>query len=179
MRKVLVQDITNELNKHIQNKIEECIYCVHNQPLVFVSNQPAINEEEIIKNNIFVCYSQNFGGTIVAFNGDIDLAIFKYNGWKIGENFLILLKDKLSKYIDDITISGNDILIDNKYKVISFASINVGDKLIYTCVHISLNPNIELIDKICTKTMKKIPKGLSDYGLTTELIEEMLQELEI
>lgn len=179
MRKVNVTEITNELNKHISNKIEEAIYCVHSQPLVFISNSHEVNKDEITKNNVLVCNSQNFGGTIVAFEEDIDIAIFKYNGWDVGKNFLSKIKDKLSSFIENITIDNNDLLAEGKYKVISYASINTGNKLIYTCVHISLNPNVELIDKICSKPMVKIPKGLKDYGLTTSMLEDILQEMNI
>lgn len=179
MRKVKVTEITNELNKHIVNKIEESIYCVHSQPLVFISNSREINEVEIEKNNVLVCNSQNFGGTIVAFEGDIDIAIFKFDGWNVGKNFLNSIKDKLSSFIENITINNNDLLIEEKYKVISYASINAGNKLIYTCVHISINPNVELIDKICSKPMVKIPKGLKDYGLTTSMLEDILQKMNI
>ena len=62
-------------------------------------------------------------------------------------------------------INGNDIIIDELYKVISYASINVGDRIIYTCVHISMNANIEHIKNICRKSMSKIPKGLNYYNV--------------
>lgn len=179
MRKVLVKDITNELNEHIQNKIEETIYCIHDQPLVFVSKTNEINYEELEKSNVIVCPSQNFGGTIVASAGDMDMAIFKLNGWRVGSEFLKNIKEKFDKYIPNLSIDKNDLIAEGKYKLISYASVNAGDNLIYTCVHISFNPNVELINKICSKPMKKIPKSLKDYGLTTNMLEQILQEINI
>lgn len=174
MRKVLVKDITNELNEHIQNKIEETIYCIHEAPLVFVSKTNEINYKELEKSNVIVCPSQNFGGTIVASAGDMDMAIFKFNGWHVGSEFLKNIKEKLDKYIPNLSIDKNDLIAEGKYKLISYASVNAGNNLIYTCVHISFNPNVELINKICSKPMKKTPRGLYRYGITNEIMETLL-----
>lgn len=179
MKKINYNELENELVTRINNKINGGVYLIHNEPLIILSNIPDANFDYIEQSNFNVWNSRNFGGTIVAFPNDIDVGILKKDGFNLGKNILIFLKEKLSKYIVNLEIVGNDLLVDNKYKVISYASTNAGDNYIYTVVHISLNPNVEIISKVCTKEMKKIPKGLSDYGLTTELIEEMLQELEI
>lgn len=179
MKKINYNELENELDTRIANKIEGGVYLIHNELLVILSKILDANLNYIKQSNYNVWNSRNFGGTIVAFPNDIDIGILKKDGFDLGKNILIFLKEKLSKYIVNLEIIGNDLLVDNKYKVVSFASTNAGDNYIYTVVHISLNPNVEIISKVCTKEMKKIPKGLSDYGLTTELIEEILQELEI
>ena len=43
----------------------------------------------------------------------------------------------------------------------------------YTGGIISMNVNLDHIKAICRKPMKKVPKGLSDYGITSEEVEEM------
>lgn len=175
MRKVLVKDIETELTNLIKNEIEDVIYCIHEQPLVFKSKQAEINNEYCSKNNFEICNSFNMGGIIVANSGDIDMAIMKKDGWKVGENLLAYLKDKLQNKIPNIVIDKNDLLVDGKYKIISYASINANNRLVYTCVHISFNPDINAIENICIKPMTKIPKGLSDYGITRDEIINVIE----
>lgn len=177
MRKVLVEDIEKELTSLIQSGTEDIIYCIHEQPLVFKSKQAEINNEYCVNNNYQICNSFNMGGIIVANSGDMDIAIMKKEGWNVGENLLLVLKDKLQSKIPNLSIHSNDLLVDGKYKIISYASINANSRLIYTCVHISFNPDINAIENICTKPMNKIPKGLSEYGVTTEEVVKFLEDL--
>lgn len=176
MRKVEINDIEKELINLSTNKNEDCIYCIHENPLVFRSKNNDVNDEYCIKNNIQICNSFNMGGTIVANTGDIDIAIFKKEGWDIGRNLLQFLCEKLRTYIPNIKVDGNDIITDEKYKVISNASINVGERYIYTCVHISFNPNIELIKNTCNKPMVKIPKGLNSYNISQNYILNIISQ---
>ncbi len=176
MRKIKVSDIEKELTGLSVNKKEDCIYCVHEKPLVFKSKNNDINEEYCLLHQINVCNSFNMGGTIVANTCDIDLAIFKKDGWNEGKHLLRLLLKELKPSIPNIEIKGNDLIIDGLFKIASYASINVGNNYIYTAVHISQNPNIELIKNICLKPMNKIPKGLSEYGLSTgEVLDIVLK----
>lgn len=43
----------------------------------------------------------------------------------------------------------------------------------YTAGFISMNVNLDHIKAICKKPMEKVPKGLSEYGITTEEVEKM------
>lgn len=175
MRKVLVKDITEELNHLIQNRIEDVIYCIHEQPLVFKSTYGEINKQYCVDNNYIICESQNMGGIIVANSGDINMAIMKQDGWYIGEQLLVYLKDRLQDRIPNLSIDSNDLLLDGKYKMISYASINANNRLIYTCVHISFNPDVNAIQNICIKPMTKIPKGLNDFGITHDEIINIIK----
>lgn len=179
MKKINYNELENELVTRITNKINGGVYLIHNEILIILSKIPDANFDYIKQSNFNIWYSRNFGGTIVAFPNDIDIGILKEDGFDLGKNILFFLKEKLSKNIENLEIVGNDLLVDRKYKVISYASTNIGKNYIYTVVHISVNPNIEIISNVCTKEMKKVPKGLIDYGFTTESIEKILQELEI
>ena len=117
MRKVLVKDITKELNYLIQNRIEDVIYCIHEQPLVFKSTYGEINKQYCIDNNYTICESQNMGGIIVANSGDINMAIMKEEGWYVGEKLLEAIRDKLKEKIPNLVIDSNDLLVDGKYKM--------------------------------------------------------------
>lgn len=178
MRKVEVVNIEKELVNLITNMSEEIIYCIHENPLVFKSKEGEINSTYCETCGIRICNSFNMGGIIVANKEDINMAIMKREGWNVGKDVLQYIKDRLSYKISNITINNNDILIDDKYKVISFASINANNRLIYTCLHFSFNPNIELIKNICIKDMVKIPRGLYDYGVSQEEILEIVSSFE-
>lgn len=89
-----------------------------------------------------------------------------YYGRDIRDNIInkiiVLLKEK--GY--NASIVNNDILINNK-KIVDFGSRMFGD-ILYIAIHISINIDINLIKKICTKPMDKIPDGLVNYGINTE-----------
>lgn len=152
-------------------------YTIHKDNWVYSSNLNQTNKDYCKENNINLSESYNMGGTIVASKGDIDIALFKIDGWDIGKNLLKRVKEYLDTKIENVSINNNDLLIDNKYKVMSYASINAGDRYIYVVVHISINPDKELINKICNKEMIKIPRGLGDYGVTTKEMEELMEKI--
>ena len=82
---------------------------------------------------------------------------------ELTERILSALRDKgLKVYFD-----GNDILVDNLYKIASSGTRRLGD-LLFCTFHISYEVDLELIRQICTKPMVKTPKGFKDYGFTQE-----------
>ena len=141
-------------------------YYLYKEVVVIDSNKHEINYEYVASNDIMIWNIGNTGGTIVECIGDIGIVVLKKQGWDIGKRFLMYLKSKISEKVENVEINGNDIIIDGKYKVASCASVNLGDNVIYTAIHLSYNPDIELIKNICTKSMIKIPKGLKEYGFT-------------
>lgn len=128
------------------------------------------------------------GGTIVCSKGNIGL-VFIYDvkyGWicdKFNAALLEFLKSKIdcrhdieeqhNDFCHTFNTNHNDILIDG-YKVASGVEMRVGTNLekIYATFQISINQDIEAIKHICKKEMVKIPKALSDFGVTTEEIVE-------
>ena len=179
MIKFNAEDVEKETIRVLTNKIDNYVaYCIHETDWVWTSKNSQINQDYCVANNVGMSFSFNMGGTIVASKGDVDIALFKTDGWKIGENALLHLKENLQRIIPNIDISGNDLLIDGKYKVASYASINAGDNLIYTVLHISINPNVDLIANICTKPMIKIPRGLSEYGVSNMDIVKIMTDFE-
>ena len=178
MREIVnFQNIESAIQECIANKIDDAIYHIHKQPLVFASKSNDVNYEYCQSHNIDVISSFNMGGTIVSNTGDIDMAIFKQDGWDVGRTLLTKIYEWLANKNINAKVMGNDIIVDEKYKVVSFASINTGDKFIYTCVHISFNPNVELIGNICSKEMIKVPKALTEYGITQQQIIDFIKEV--
>lgn len=159
----------------VVNKKEVCIHSIVPRNFVY-KGVGEIDEELAEKNGYQVYYSYDFGGGIVATKGDLVLAIVKHEGWEVGKNLL----EKICQYLKDkglpAEIDGNDILISGKYKVASHSSRNIGDRYIYTGLQVCFHANPELIERICLKPSKKIPRGLASYGLSNvELMEQMLE----
>lgn len=144
-------------------------------PLVHVGVDAEFNEEYCINNNIPIFRVERVGGTIVSNVGDFDFVIVDPNIEKdvrippeVLQKLFVLAND----HELDVVFDGNDLLIDG-YKTASYSNRQV-DGGIYTAIHISMSVNMELIQNICTKEMKKIPKGLNDFGITNEEVEECL-----
>lgn len=91
------------------------------------------------------------------------------NGWmtRFVEYFIDWLKSKGIAAIYE----SNDVLVDG-YKVCGLCVTQYG-RIDYTAGFIGLNVNLDHIKAICRKPMKKIPKGLSEYGITTVEVERM------
>lgn len=130
-------------------------------------------ELDIPKTDWVVYKSHKFGGTIVNFKDDICIANFKKNYFTYGEEMLSLLEDYLRSKGLNASINCNDLIVDGKYKVASYASTNI-DGIIYTAIHISMSVDLEIINLFCSKPTNKIPKGLNDYDITTKEIEHFI-----
>lgn len=160
----------------LTNKEETVLYGVADDYVVLRGNN-CINEEYCKDHNLDVYYSQHMGGCIVLGKGDVEFNIFRYNGWQDCKNISNKILQYLKTKIENINIYENDFLVDGKYKVASFSSVNTGNGFIYTGFHFSVNVNLEYINNICTKPMNKIPKGLNDYGITSEEIIQFIQTI--
>ena len=73
----------------------------------------------------------------------------------------------------NVIIADNDLLIDGKYKCGSYSSRRFND-ILYTAVHISIRADVDMIHSICLKPMNKLPKGLSEFGITTDEIKNFI-----
>lgn len=177
MRQILSKDIQRELNTLITNKTEDFIYSIYDEAVVFRSNSNDVNESYCKDNNITVVSTSNFGGTIVASEGDMGLAIIEKEGWNRGLDILNYLCMCFNDIIPNLRVEGNDLIADSNYKLASFASTNIGDRFIYTIVAISINPNITHIRNICSKHIAKVPRGFQEYNVTANEIVDLLKQL--
>lgn len=138
-------------------------------------NQNDINADFCEKNNIPTFYINRDGGAIVLFPGNIAIdAVYTTVSYQMIFDFLSDFKKFLRNKNIEAVISGNDLLADNK-KVIGAIGQVLPEPflgLTYMGFSISINSDPDLINKICTKEMVKIPGALSDYGITTEEIME-------
>lgn len=159
----------------IREQTEDCLYLLYEDTYVVPGNGIQPNLEYISENDVKLFEMPNEGGTIVVSKGDIGFGSVFYEN-KTNE-FLDYCAEKLKEYLIsknlDVKVENNDILVDNTFKVGSFSSRRYGN-VIFGVFQISINVNLELIKHVCNKEMVKVPRGLSEYGITTEEIKNWL-----
>lgn len=163
-----------EVVRHIQGGIHKIGYVVIERPVAIVHRKTQVDEDVCELLGYEIVESYNNGGTILATKGDI---IFSHlaepeNGWlyKFADYFVDWLRAKgLDAKLDD-----NDILVDG-YKVCGLCITRYG-RIDFSSAILTVNTNLDHIKAICRKPMKKVPKGLSEYGITTEEVEKMFLE---
>lgn len=173
--KVNQPDTVSEIKENIECGIHTSFHVLVETPVAFVHKERQVDKEVCAAMGYEVCEAYYNGGTILGNKGDIAFAHFGKpdNGWhgRFVSHFVGWLKSKglNAEYLD------NDILVDG-YKVCGMCVTRYG-RIDYTAGFIGVNTNLEHIKQICRKPMKKVPKGLSEYGITTEEVEQMILDL--
>ena len=173
LQEVNTGNIVQEISKVIQNQEEVLGYMVVDEDYVSPGYHNEFNREFCEKNNIKICPSQNQGGVLFISKGDFEIGLFsKDTENKFHEEFAKVLKDYLVGKGINCEYQGNDLIADGQYKVTSFSTRRYGD-ILFSAFHIAINMNLEMIQAICLKPMVKVPKGLADYGVTTDEIKAL------
>ena len=171
IKKVTQKDWLNEATRYIQGGLHRIAYVMVENPVVIVHRKTQVDEEVCQNLGYEIIESYNNAGTIVSNAGDVLIGHFYHpdNGWydRFIRHFLDWLKSKglNAEYVS------NDVVVDG-YKVCGMCITRYG-RIDYTGGIISMNTNLDHIKAICKKPMKKVPKGLYDYGITTEEVEQM------
>ena len=169
--KVNQVDTFSEIKKNIEHGNHTGFRVMVESPIVFVHKERQVDEETCNAMGYEVCEAYYNGGTIIGNKGDMAFAHFGSieNGWmmRFVDYFLEWLKAKGL----NATYESNDVLVDG-YKVCGMCVTTYG-RIDYTAGFLGVNTNLDAIKAICRKPMKKVPKGLSDYGITTEEVEQM------
>ena len=180
--RVTEQGYINIWQEIIKDKILDTHYWgIITSPLAIHESQSKdYNLEYCIEHNIPILHSNRVGGTIVAKANDIDFFYVMENNNVPDEIVKILYYLRNVKHLNaDLSESpdyiGRDILIDDIYKVATFTNSQQGDGSFFSAGHISMSVDLEAIKNICLKPMKKIPKGLSEYGITQEEIINLIE----
>lgn len=167
-------NIVEKILNSILNKQEGLFYFVADETIAFPGYGNPINKDICDANNIKVISLPNEGGIIVSGPGSISIGHFSKD---LGNTFNKDLTNCLISWLQDlnlnVTLYGNDILIDNTYKVASSGTRNF-DGILFSTFHISYSVDIDLIKQICTKPMIKIPKGLEEFGISQKQLEQVL-----
>lgn len=179
-----MKETANICGFNIRHQNEGLLIFHPTEMCVIISTLDPMNKEFLESNNIETVRLGNAGGCIVAFPDNLEVGYFSKD---VDDTFIERLTHKTVDYLKskglNATLDNNDILIDETYKVFSTSKATYDETLLFGGVHVSINCDAELVDKICTKPMKKIPKGLSDYGITSaemfNLIVGMYEEYHI
>lgn len=170
-REISSQNWVKEVDDYIKSGTHGILWSIQDRPVVLIYRKGQVDESvcDEMGYNIYELFYN--GGTIISNGGDVGMAHFGEvnNDWckRFAEHFTKWLKNKGL----NAEITKNDILVDG-YKVVAMCVTRYG-RIDYTCIHIGINTDIEAIKRICKKPMVKVPKGLSEYGITTEEVKEM------
>ena len=169
--KVTQTNWISEATKYIQDGLHRIAYVVVERPVAIVHRESQVDKALCESLGYEIVESYNNAGTIISNEGDVLIGHFAEpeNGWydRFIAHFLGWLKDKGL----NAEFVSNDITVDG-YKVCGMCITRYG-RIDYTGGIISMNVNLDHIKAICRKPMKKVPKGLSEYGITTEEVEQM------
>jgi hypothetical protein len=165
-------NVTQEVTRSVAEQKENLFYFVAERTVAFKGYNNYIDTSYCYRNNIQIIDLNNEGGVIVSSKGSLSVGHISQD---IKNTFNAELTKYLAEFLQskglDVSISENDILIDGTYKVASSSTRQFG-KVLFSAFHISHEVNLNIIKSLCTKPMKKIPKGLGDYGITeSEIIE--------
>lgn len=142
-------------------------------PLVHIGLDSQIDFDYCKANKIPIFEVKRAGGAIVSNIGDFDFVIV--NKYTLTDTVPALLRKIVALlHRRNLTaeISENDLLVEG-YKVASYSYRSLPGG-VYTAIHISMSVDMELIKNICKKEMKKVPKGLNDFGIYEEDILKLL-----
>lgn len=169
--KVSQKEWIGEATKYIQGGLHRIAYVVVENPVAIVHRKTQVDEDVCKELGYEIIESYNNAGTIVSNEGDILIGHFAQpnNGWY--DRFIAYFLEWLKSKGLNAEFVSNDIVIDG-HKVCGMCVTRYG-RIDYTGGIISMNVNLEHIKKICLKPMVKVPKGLYDYGITTEEVEQM------
>lgn len=172
--KVKQSNLVGEIKKNIECGLHKAFNTIVETPVVFVHKVKQV-DEGLCKSMGYEVYEAYYnGGTIIGNKGDMAICHFDAieNGWY--DRFIAYFLEWLKNKGLNADYVSNDIVVDG-YKVCGMCVTRYG-RIDYTAGFIGINTNLEDIKKICKKPMVKVPKGLFDYGITTEEVEQMFLE---
>lgn len=169
--KVKQPNTVSEIKKNIECGYHTGFHVLVENPVAFVHRERQVDKDICTAMGYEVYEAYYNGGTILGNKGDIAFAHFGEieNGWMM--RFVAYFLDWLKGKGLNATYESNDILVDG-YKVCGMCVTRYG-RIDYTAGFIGMNTNLDHIKAICKKPMVKVPKGLSEYGITTEEVEKM------
>jgi hypothetical protein len=171
IKKVTQTNWIGEATKYIQGGLHRIAYVVVERPVAIVHRAYQVDEAICESLGYEIVESYNNAGTIISNEGDVLIGHFAEpdNGWH--DRFIAYFLDWLKAKGLNAEYVSNDILVDG-YKVCGMCVTRYG-RIDYTGGIIGVNTNLDHIKAICRKPMKKVPKGLADYGITSEDVEQM------
>lgn len=159
------------VEKHIKGGIHKIGYVVIESPVAIVHKAKQVDKVVCDELGYQIAESFNNCGTILANPGDIIFSHLDAPGNSFLDRFVVYFIDWLKSKGLNAEYVKNDVLVDG-YKVCGLCVTRYG-RIDFSSGIISMNVNLDHIKAICRKPMEKVPKGLSEYGITTDEVEKM------
>lgn len=150
------------------------VFIDSDETFVFSGESKPYNEEYCAEHNIPVYPLYTRGGAIVSTEGDFSIGICFPETVGVDVQFILTkLKGIFGKYMDGITVNGNDLLV-NGDKICGSIMYHQNGMKCFAC-HFSFKDNTELIEQICNISGSiKTPTTIS--GLTVAEFKNDLSE---
>lgn len=172
--KFKTQDAVSTITDFISKQKFGVAYCMHDMKSVLAAEKNGVDEELCNEMGYEILETRHTGGLVVVNEGDVSVIHFGEIGNDWMRRFALHLIERYKEKGLNATFDGNDILVDG-YKISGLSATPYGH-IQYSTIHIGINTNLDHIKAICRKPMQKVPKGLSEWGITTEEVEEMFLE---
>ena len=153
-------------------------YIIHEKTDVLDGTTTKANYKYVNSNHLGLFFLKTAGGVTILQEGNVSFAIVnnpnEHHYFSIVlQKFMDFLRSKGLEPIND----GNDILVDG-FKVCAFSSNYIEEyKWSFSSFTFTINIDLDLVRNVCNKPMVKIPKGLSEFGITREEILNLLEEV--
>lgn len=176
VEEVTPDNAADEIIRLIKNKIDGILLMDTDRTIVYHGSEP-FNREYCEAHNIPVVDYLTNGGTLVASDGELSVGICIPDNINIGMNWMLNgLKDILSKYMDDVVVDNNDILVKGK-KVCGSTEYRMNGRFAFIA-QFSFDDKLDLIYNICPPVSGKIPdyiKTMTREQLRKEILEWLLE----
>jgi hypothetical protein len=169
-----VATLTTELEKAIKEK-RYGIYISISNGLYAFHGTDEIDYE--LCDSLGVCVAELYhqGGTIIGSNADLGIEIIAPMSIGLDNNYILnKFYEIISKYVDNITIDGNDLLVNGE-KVMGSMRRNVGDVFVWAA-QVSFNDYSDIIAQICSKKSIKKPSYIDNKKLSKNQLEKEVLE---
>ena len=172
-----VATLTTELEKAIQNE-QYGIYISQADGLYAFHGSDEINYELCEELGVCVAELYHQGGTIIGSSADLGIEIVAPINLGLDATFILdKFHEIINQYVDNVTIDGNDILVDGK-KVMGSMRRNVGKCFVWAA-QISFADYTDIIKQVCNKKSIKEPSYINNNLLTRDVLElEVLKWLQ-
>lgn len=127
--------------------------------IVYHGSEP-FNKDYCIEHNIPIVEYLTNGGTLIASDKELSIGVCVPDNINIDMNYMLNgLRDILAKYMDDVVVDNNDILLSGK-KVCGSTEYRMNNRFAFIA-QFSFDDKLDLINKICPSTSGKIPHYLT------------------
>lgn len=147
-----------------------------NYPLVYLGESKPYNAEYCKENNITVLPLYTRGGAIVSSVGDLSTGICLPDNVGVNDYFILSkMRDIFGKYIENVTVDGNDILI-NGQKVCGSSHYKSNGMYLFVA-HFSFTDSTELIKNVCeVENVQSVKVPTYITGITREQFKQEVRE---